>query len=106
MDTRYIAVEHGTSPTVTCKPMIAEFRKSRDHQTTESILSHLSRAFEASDHLVLIRTAINEPTSLRSFNIEEAELMVSTLVSFIKVLEQHSEERSKLSCTSLALANT
>ncbi|KAL3420604.1 hypothetical protein PVAG01_07049 [Phlyctema vagabunda] len=73
-------------------------------------LSHpptvISRLFEASTLLDNVYTALNQPTSQISFNIDEATMLVKTLQSFEVVMEQEMRGSPKLFCSSIALSTT
>lgn len=103
---RYLAVENGKWPSVTRGRTVPECRNPFSGKNLEIVLSPFHRLFEASSHLEKAHTAIHEPTSQQSFNIEEVGLIVVTLNSFNTVVGDGIAGNSKLSSSGLALAST
>lgn len=103
---RYLAVENGKWPSVTRGRTVPECRNPFGGKNFEIVLSPFHRLFEASSHLDKVHTAIHEPTSQQSFNLEEAGLIVMTLNSFDTIVQHEIAGNSKLSSSGLALSST
>lgn len=103
---RYLAVEVGKWPPITRGRMVPDCRNTPGGTNSEVGSLSFHRLFEASSLLDKVHTAIHEPTSQQSFNVEEASMIVTTLTSFETIVEQEIAGKSKLSSSGLVLATT
>ncbi|KAH6719566.1 hypothetical protein BKA61DRAFT_714205 [Leptodontidium sp. MPI-SDFR-AT-0119] len=104
---RYIATENGKWPPVTRgRPVPPDCPIANPVHLQEHSSTAFSRLFEASILLDNVHTALHQPTSQVSFNIEEVTTIVRTLTSFETVITQGIPEKSKLFSSCLTLSNT